>query len=150
MHKLIPVFFSIYEPIFAYTSSFLLQTDRCSRRLFSGSNGKLIFVLRVFALRAVLKEGIKLINRRITVLWSSGFVASWTKETKTRGRGQSAAFVFAACGISPPPFSSKEVPVLLGQAELPDCIQVGAYDGFTTHCKITVLTDTEYCFFFPL
>jgi hypothetical protein len=42
--------FSIYEQIFAYTSSFLSQTDRCSRRLFSGNNGKLIFVLRVFAL----------------------------------------------------------------------------------------------------
>jgi hypothetical protein len=30
MHRLIC--FSIYEPIFAYTSSFLSQTDRCSRR----------------------------------------------------------------------------------------------------------------------
>jgi hypothetical protein len=49
-------FFSIYEPILAHTSSFLSHTDRCSRRLFSGSNGKLIFVLRVFALRAVLEE----------------------------------------------------------------------------------------------
>jgi hypothetical protein len=37
--------FSIYDPIFAYTSSFLSQTDRCYLRLFSGSNGKLIFVL---------------------------------------------------------------------------------------------------------
>jgi hypothetical protein len=42
--------FSIYGPILDYTSSFLSQTNRCSRRLFSGSNGKLIFVLRVFAL----------------------------------------------------------------------------------------------------
>jgi hypothetical protein len=56
--------FSIYEPIFAYTSSFLAQTDR----LFpSGSNGKLIFVLRVFALLEVSEEQIKLINRGITV-----------------------------------------------------------------------------------
>jgi hypothetical protein len=28
-------FFLIYEPIFAYTSSFLSQTDRCSQHLFS-------------------------------------------------------------------------------------------------------------------
>jgi hypothetical protein len=61
--------FSIYEPIFAHTSSFLSQTDRCSRRLFSGSNGKLIFVLRVFVLRAVLEERIKLVNRGIPVIW---------------------------------------------------------------------------------
>jgi hypothetical protein len=32
-----------------------------------GSNGKLIFVLRVFDLRAVLEERIKLVNRGITV-----------------------------------------------------------------------------------
>jgi hypothetical protein len=60
--------FSIYEPIFTYTSSFLSQTDRCSRRLFSGSNGKLIVVLRVFVLRAVLEERIKLVNRGIPVM----------------------------------------------------------------------------------
>jgi hypothetical protein len=59
--------FSIYEPIFAYTSSFLSQTDRCSWRIFSGSNGKLIFVLRVFALQAILEERIKIVNRGITV-----------------------------------------------------------------------------------
>jgi hypothetical protein len=41
--------FSVYEPIFSYTRSFLSETDRCSCR-------KLIFVLRVFALRAVLEE----------------------------------------------------------------------------------------------
>jgi hypothetical protein len=58
---------TIYEPIFAYTSSFLSQTDRCSRRLFSGSNGKIIFVLRVFALRAVLEDRMKLVNRGIPV-----------------------------------------------------------------------------------
>jgi hypothetical protein len=62
--------FSIYEPIFAYMSSFLSQTDFCSRRLFSGSNGKLIFVLRVFALRAVLEDLIKLVNRGIPVYYS--------------------------------------------------------------------------------
>jgi hypothetical protein len=62
--------FSIYEPIFAYTSSFLSQTDRCSRRLFSGSNGKFIYVWRVFAKRAVLEERIKLVNREIPVLCS--------------------------------------------------------------------------------
>jgi hypothetical protein len=33
----------------------------------SGSNGKLIFVLQVFALRAVLGERMKLVNRGITV-----------------------------------------------------------------------------------
>jgi hypothetical protein len=39
-----------------------------NRSLFrSGSNEKLIFVLRVFALRAVLEERIKLVNRGITV-----------------------------------------------------------------------------------
>jgi hypothetical protein len=59
--------FSIYEPIFACTSSFLSQTDRCSRRLFSGSNRKLIFVSRLFALRVVLEERIKLVNRGISV-----------------------------------------------------------------------------------
>jgi hypothetical protein len=64
MHKLIPVF-SIYEPIFVYTSSFLLQADRCSQHLFLGSNGKLIFILWIFALQAVLEERIKLINRGI-------------------------------------------------------------------------------------
>jgi hypothetical protein len=42
-----------------------------NRSLFSsGSNGKLIFVLRVFALRAVLEELIKLVNRGITVRYS--------------------------------------------------------------------------------
>jgi hypothetical protein len=60
--------FSIYKPIFAYTSSFLLQTDHCSQHLFSGSNGKLISILQVFALQAVLEEWIKLINWRIPVL----------------------------------------------------------------------------------
>jgi hypothetical protein len=58
MHKLIPVF-SIYEPIFACTSSFLSQTDRCSHREVMGN-------LRVFDFRAVLEERIKLVNRGIT------------------------------------------------------------------------------------
>jgi hypothetical protein len=48
--------------------SFFSQTDRCSRLLFSGSNGELIFVLRVFALRGVLEERIKLVIRGIPVL----------------------------------------------------------------------------------
>jgi ABC-type phosphate/phosphonate transport system permease subunit len=60
--------FSIYEPIFTCMSSFLLQTDHCSQCLFSGNNGKLIFVLQVFALRAVWEERIKLLNRGIPVL----------------------------------------------------------------------------------
>jgi hypothetical protein len=55
--------FSVYEPIFAYASFFLLQTECCSWRLF----WKLIFLLQVFALQAVLKEGIKLIHRGIPV-----------------------------------------------------------------------------------
>jgi hypothetical protein len=64
----INTYFSIYEPIFAYMSSFLSQTDHCSQLLFSGSNGELIFALQVFALRAVFEERIKLVSRRITVL----------------------------------------------------------------------------------
>jgi hypothetical protein len=64
MHKLIPVFnlgtnFCFYELL-----------PLANRSLFpAGSNGKLIFVLRVFALRAVLEERIKLINRGITVFY---------------------------------------------------------------------------------
>jgi hypothetical protein len=65
--------FSIYEPVFAYMGSFFLQTDCCSWHLFSGSNGKLILVLRVFAKWAVLEEWIKLVNRGITVLISTSF-----------------------------------------------------------------------------
>jgi hypothetical protein len=42
----------------------------------SGSNGKLIFVLRVFAVRAVLEERIKLVNRGITVLFKYKYY-SW-------------------------------------------------------------------------
>jgi hypothetical protein len=63
----INICFPIYEPIFANTSSFLSQTDRCFRRLFSGSSGKFVFLLRVFAVRAVLEERIKLVNWGITV-----------------------------------------------------------------------------------
>jgi hypothetical protein len=59
--------FSIYKPIFAYMSSFLSQTNRCSRHLFEGSNGKLVFALRIFALRVVLEEQIKLINQGFPV-----------------------------------------------------------------------------------
>jgi hypothetical protein len=66
--------FSIYEPIFAFTSPFLLQTDRCSWHLFLGSNGKLIFVLRVFALRTALEERIKLVNWGIPVFSKSSAV----------------------------------------------------------------------------
>jgi hypothetical protein len=62
LHKLIR--FSIYEPIFAYTSS-LSQTDRCSRREWEINFRKL-----VFALQAVLEELIKLVNRGITVVCS--------------------------------------------------------------------------------
>jgi hypothetical protein len=56
--------FSIYEPIFAYMNSFLSQTNRCSRREVTGNY---FFVARIFALRAVLEERIKLVNRGITV-----------------------------------------------------------------------------------
>jgi hypothetical protein len=48
MHKLIPVYRSLFP---------------------SGSNGKLIFVLRVFALRAVLEKRIKHLNRGIPVFY---------------------------------------------------------------------------------
>jgi hypothetical protein len=69
--------FSIYEPILANTSSFLSQTDRCFRRLFSGSNGKLIFVLRVFALREVWDDRLKLANRGIPGNWNNE-IPQWT------------------------------------------------------------------------
>jgi hypothetical protein len=36
--------------------------------LFLGSNEKLVFVLRVFTLRAVLEERIKFVNQAITVI----------------------------------------------------------------------------------
>jgi hypothetical protein len=49
--------FSIYEPIFAYTSFFLSQTDRCSRREVMGN----------LRLRVVLEERLQLENRGITV-----------------------------------------------------------------------------------
>jgi hypothetical protein len=63
MHKLIP-FFNFRANFRSYE---LLPL--ANRSLFpSGSNGKLIFVLLVFALRAVLEERIKLVNRGITVL----------------------------------------------------------------------------------
>jgi hypothetical protein len=79
--------FSICEPFFACMSSFLSQADRCSRSLFSGSNGKLIFVLRVFALRAVLEDRIKLVNRGIPVSFHSCFANSSyvTLEKNTNG-----------------------------------------------------------------
>jgi hypothetical protein len=62
MHKLIP--------IFQFTSKFRKYEllPLANRSLFpSGSNGKLIFVLRVFALRAVFEERIKLVHWGITV-----------------------------------------------------------------------------------
>jgi hypothetical protein len=46
-----------------------------------GSNGKLIFVLQVFALQAVLEEQIKLVNQGITVLPNSGHPALTTITT---------------------------------------------------------------------
>jgi hypothetical protein len=59
MHKLIPVF--------QFTSQYELL-PLANRSLFpSGSNGILIFVLRVFVSRAVSEERIKLVNRGITV-----------------------------------------------------------------------------------
>jgi hypothetical protein len=80
--------FSVYEPIFAYTSSFLSQIDRCSRRLFSGSNGKLNFILWVFALPAVLEERIKLVNRGIIVL---------AKKKNTAGNASSKRVTVGQC-----------------------------------------------------
>jgi hypothetical protein len=63
MHKLI-------LPVFQFSSQFsqygLLPV--ANRSLFpSGSNGKLIFILRIFALRALLEERIQLVNRGIPV-----------------------------------------------------------------------------------
>jgi hypothetical protein len=58
-----------------------------NRSLFpSGSNGKLIFVLRVFALRAVLEERIKLVNRGITVfnLCASAESSSYLPQNNSR------------------------------------------------------------------
>jgi hypothetical protein len=60
MHKLIPVFhftsqFSLFELL-------PLANRSLFQRIFSGSNGELILVLRVFAKRAVLEERIKLVN----------------------------------------------------------------------------------------
>jgi hypothetical protein len=37
-----------------------------------------------------------------------------SNKSKTHCRGQSGAFIFTAWGISPTPFYSKEVPVVLG------------------------------------
>jgi hypothetical protein len=62
MHKL--------KPVFKFTIQFSLIRAPASRKPIvvpSGSNGKSIFVLRVFALRAVFEEPIKLVNRGITV-----------------------------------------------------------------------------------
>jgi hypothetical protein len=62
MHKLITVF--------QFTSQFLLIRAPSSRKPIVvpvGKKGKLIFILRVFALRAVLAERIKLVNRGIRV-----------------------------------------------------------------------------------
>jgi hypothetical protein len=54
---------------FQFTSRLYELLPLSNRSLFpSASNGKLIFVLRVFALRAVLEGRIKLLNRGITVL----------------------------------------------------------------------------------
>jgi hypothetical protein len=77
MHKLIPVF--------KFTSQFSLMRDPSSRSPIivvpsasSREVGKLVFVLRAFALRTVLEERIKLVNRvmlvyheRESYLWSS-------------------------------------------------------------------------------
>jgi hypothetical protein len=67
MHKL--------KPVSQFTSQFLLTTAPSSHKpiivpgaFFLGSNGKLIFILQVFTLKAVLEEQIKLINRGITVI----------------------------------------------------------------------------------
>jgi hypothetical protein len=45
-----------------------------------------------------------------------------TNKSKTHGKDQSAVFIFATWGISPPPFSSKEVPVLLGYLSCQDVL----------------------------
>jgi hypothetical protein len=62
-------------------SSFLSQTDHFQL----GSSGKLIFVLQVFALQAVLKEWIKLVNRGITAQGTyDAIILSWTFKTIKR------------------------------------------------------------------
>jgi hypothetical protein len=62
MHKLIPVF------ILRANARLYELLPLASVSLFpSGSNGKLVFVLRVFALRAVLEDRIKLVNRGVPV-----------------------------------------------------------------------------------
>jgi hypothetical protein len=64
MHKLIPVF--------QFTSQFSLIRAPSSRKPIvvpGASFRKLIFVLRVFALRAVLEKRIKFVNRGITVYY---------------------------------------------------------------------------------
>jgi hypothetical protein len=67
--------FRLYEmhiliPVFQFTIQFsLIRAPSCRKPIVVpvGSNGKLISVSRVFALRAVLEERIKLVNRGITV-----------------------------------------------------------------------------------
>jgi hypothetical protein len=52
------------------------------------------------------------IHRNATAAYKESHLYYGTTESKTCGRVQSAVFVFALWGISPPPFSIKEVSVL--------------------------------------
>lgn len=49
------------------------------------------------------------------------------------GRSQANAFVFTAWGLSAPPFYSKEMPVGLREAQLPDCTHASSFNDFTVH-----------------
>jgi hypothetical protein len=96
MHNLIPVFFNLRANFRLYE-----LLPHANRSLFpSGSNGKLIFVLRVFALRAVLEERIKLVNRGITVLDLQLYIFANNKG-QVQG-GQQTDFL-----SYPPPFYQK-------------------------------------------
>jgi hypothetical protein len=74
--------FRLYEmykliPVFRFTSKFSLIRAPSSRKPIvvpGASSRKLIFVLRVFAWRAVLEERIKLVNRGIATLYAQVIV----------------------------------------------------------------------------
>jgi hypothetical protein len=59
-------------------------------------------------------------------------------------------FIFAAQGITHLLFSSREVPVVLGQAELLNCTPICSYIDLSVHYKIIVPTVNTVLFIFPL
>jgi hypothetical protein len=91
-------------PVFQFTSQFSLIRAASSRKptVVSGaSSRKLIFILRIFDLRAVLEERIKLVNRGITVeayrdikesnlavTWSNMFQLTFTVSYRTKSSVQ--------------------------------------------------------------